>query len=239
MTSDELLKRYEPKQTKTLEYERQLWQCRFTPCGKFLIAVGYDSTIQRWAAKDDGYELLAPFSGHNGWLQCLAFAGTNNLCITGDSWGRLSCWDYSSQDSTEPLWTVPDALAGWVRAMAVSPDGNLIAVGGNDSKIRLLSTVDGKLIRQTTELPHEIFSLAFHPNGKSFAAGDFHGTIREFETETGKQRREIEAAGLYQLNHIQDCGGVRQLTFSQDGSQLIAGGMKEPSGGSSNHSRRL
>ena len=42
MTSDELLKLYEPKQTKTLEYERQLWQCRFTPCGKFLIAVGYD-----------------------------------------------------------------------------------------------------------------------------------------------------------------------------------------------------
>lgn len=231
MTAEELLKQYEPTQTETLEYERQLWQSRFTPCGKFLVGVGYDATIQRWAVKGDAYELLPPFTGHNGWLQCLAFTPDDQRCITGDSWGRLSCWDYSSEVSADPLWTVSNALAGWIRSMAVSSDGTQIAIGGNDSAIHILSTVDGKLIRQTAELPHEIFSLAFHPNGESFVVGDFHGTIREFETETCKQIREFEAVGLYQLNHIQDCGGVRKLTFSHDGSQLIAGGMKEPSGG--------
>ena len=48
MTAEELLKRYEPQQSDTLEYERQLWQARFAPCGKFLIGTGYDATIQRW-----------------------------------------------------------------------------------------------------------------------------------------------------------------------------------------------
>jgi WD40 repeat protein len=231
MTAEELLKQYEPQQTVTLEYERQLWQARFTPCGKFLVGVGYDATIQRWSVNEDSFELLPAFTGHNGWLQCLAFVNDDQRCLTGDSWGRVSCWDYSSQVSAKPLWTVPDALAGWVRAMAVSPDGKLLAIGGNDSTVHILSTGDGRVVRQTTELPHEIFSLAFHPNGESFAAGDFHGTIREFETETGKQIREFTAEGFYQLNHIQDCGGVRQLALNQDGSQLIAGGMKEPSGG--------
>ncbi|MGZ0165054.1 MAG: WD40 repeat domain-containing protein [Planctomycetales bacterium] len=231
MTADELLKRYEPKQGATLEYERQLWQSRFSPCGKFLIGVGYDATIQRWAIKDDSFELLAPFTGHNGWLQSLAFTGENNRCVTGDSWGRVSCWDYSAETAAEPLWTVPDALAGWIRAIAVSPDGTQVAIGGNDLVIRILSSTDGTLIRETEQLPHEIFSLTFHPDGASFVAGDFHGTIREFETQTGKQKREFEATGFYQLNHMQDCGGVRQLAFSPDGSQLIAGGMKEPSGG--------
>lgn len=231
MTAEELLKQYEPLQSTTLEYERQLWQARFSPCGMFLIGVGYDATVQRWAVNEDGFELLPAFTGHNGWLQCLALVGTNNLFVTADSWGRLSCWDYTSEHSTEPLWTMPEALNGWIRAIAVSPDGKLLAIGGNDLTVRLLSTVDGSLVRETTELPQEVFSLAFHPNAESFVAGDFHGTIREFETSTGKQVREFEAVGFYQLNHIQDCGGVRTLAFNLDGSQLIAGGMKEPSGG--------
>ena len=231
MTAEELLKRYEPQQGETLEYERQLWQTRFSPCGKFLVGVGYDATIQRWAVSEDAFELLPPFTGQNGWLQNLAFTGGGNRCITGDSWGRVSCWDYSADTAAEPLWTIPDALAGWIRAIAVSPDGPQVAIGGNDSVIRILSTTDGTLIRETEQLPHEIFSLTFHPGGTSFVAGDFHGVIREFETETVKQKREFEATGFYQLNHMQDCGGVRQLAFSPDGSQLIAGGMKEPSGG--------
>jgi len=80
MTAEELLKRYEPQQGETLEYGRQLWQSRFTPCGKFLVGVGYNATIQRWAVTDDSYEKLLSFTGHNGWLQCLAFTGENNWC---------------------------------------------------------------------------------------------------------------------------------------------------------------
>ena len=230
-TAEELLKRYEPKLTETLEYERQLWQARFTPCGKFLIGAGYDATIQRWAVKEDSFELLPPLIGHNGWLQCLAFVGADDQCITADSWGRLSCWKYSHEATSDPLWTVPDALAGWIRAIAVSQDRKLLAIGGNDSVVRLLSVADGRLIREIKDIPHEVYSLTFHPNGESFVIGDLRATIREFETTTGKQRREFEAAGLYQLDHMQDCGGVRLLTFNQDGSQLLAGGMKEPGGG--------
>jgi WD40 repeat protein len=231
MPADDLLKRYEPVQGETLTHERQLWQARFSPCGKFLIAAGYDATIQRWAIKDDSFALLPAFTGHDGWLQCIAFVGSDERCITADSWGRVSCWKYSSEAKSEPLWTVPDALAAWIRALAVSPDGKLVAVGGNDSVIRILSTQDGKLVRETNAVPHEIYSLAFHPDGNSLVGGDLHGVIHEFEVATGKQTREIEATGLYQLNHMQDSGGVRQLAFNADGSQLLAGGMKDPAGG--------
>lgn len=230
-TTEELLKRFEPQKTETLEYERQLWQARFSPCGKFLIGSGYDATIQRWAVRDDSLELLPAFTGHDGWLQCMAFTGTDEHLVTADSWGRVSCWKYSSDTSDKPLWTVPDALAGWIRAVAVSPDGKLIAIGGNDSVVRILSASDGSVVREATGLPHDIYSLVFHPDGQSLAAGDLFGMIREFETATGKQKREFEAVGLYQLNHMQDCGGVRHLVFNVDGSQLLAAGMKEPSGG--------
>lgn len=231
MTAEELLKRYEPTQIETLEYERQIWQARFTPCGRFLVAAGYDASIQRWTVTDDGFELLEPLNGHNGWLQCLAFAGTDDRVITADSWGRLSCWNYSSTSSSSPFWTVPDALDGWIRAIAVAPDGNSIAIGGNDSVVRILSTADGSLSGEIPGLPHEVYSLVFHPRGDSLVVGDLPGKVREFEMTRWQQTREFEATGLYQLNHMQDCGGVRLLTFDEDGSRLIAGGMKEPGGG--------
>ncbi|MDA0281854.1 MAG: hypothetical protein O3B13_04340 [Planctomycetota bacterium] len=231
MQMEELLKRYEPVQGETLEYERQLWQARFSPCGKFLVGAGYDATIQRWTVKDASFELLAPLTGHNGWLQCFAFVGSDDRCVSGDSWGGVNCWTYSTSEKSEPLWSVTEALAGWIRAMTVSPDGTLVAIGGNDAVIRILSTGDGTLVREIAGVPHEIFSLAFHPGGKTLVAGDLRGTIREFETATGKQTREIAAAGMYQLNHMQDSGGVRQLSFNVDGSLLVAGGMKDPDGG--------
>jgi WD40 repeat protein len=231
MQAAELLKRYEPVPGETLTHERQLWQARFSPCGKFLIGAAYDATIQRWAVQDKSFAPLPAFTGHNGWLQCIEFVGSDDRCITADSWGRVSCWKYSSAAKSEPLWTVPDALAAWIRALAISADGKLIAIGGNDSVIRILSAQDGKLVRETSAVPHEIYSLAFHPDGTSLVGGDLRGIIREFETATGKQTREIEAAGLYQLNHMQDSGGVRQLAFNDDGSQLLAGGMKDPGGG--------
>lgn len=231
MTAEELLKRYEPTSVKTLEYERQLWQARFSPCGKFLIAAGYDATIQRWALTDTGFDLLEPFHGHNGWLQCLAFVGTDDRLVTADSWGRLNCWNYSSTKSGDPLWSIPDALTGWIRAMAVAPDARTVAVGGNDSRIRIFATNDGSPVGEIQKLPSEVSSLAFHPDGSSLVAGDLRGYIREFETDSWQQKREFEAKGLYQLDHMQDCGGVRLVSFHMDGSQLIAGGMKEPGGG--------
>ena len=71
----DLLKKYEPKESSKLEYERQLWEARFTPCGKFLVAGGYDATIQRWRVTADGFEPLPELTGHDGWVQCLAPIG--------------------------------------------------------------------------------------------------------------------------------------------------------------------
>jgi WD40 repeat protein len=255
MTSEELLKRFEPLVAETFEYERQIWQARFSPCGRFLLAAGYDATIQRWrvaeaiaaetleaakkpVAKKAGkpevpssFEAISPLSGHDGWLQCLAFLPSGDRVIAADSWGRVSCWDYSSETVDAPVWTKPDALAGWVRAIAVSPDGTLVAAGGNDSVVRVFSTNDGSLVRELTGVPEVVFSLSFSPDGRTLVAGDFKAVLREWNVESGEKQRELTVEGFYRLNHMQESGGIRQVAFSPDGQKLIAGGMKDPEGG--------
>lgn len=225
----DLLKKYEPKESGKFEYERQLWEARFTPCGRFLVAGGYDASIQRWRVTADSLEPLAAFTGHDGWVQCLVPIGSERL-LSGDSWGRVNCWKYSTDDTAKPLWSKADALGGWIRAMAVSPDESMVAVAGNDSRIRLLSVEDGS-VRKEIAVEERVFSLCFHPGGKSLVSGDLMGVIREWNIESGEAVRDLDASSLYRLNHMQDSGGVRRLTFNADGTRLLCGGQKDPEGG--------
>ena len=71
---------------KTLEHARQLWTARYSPCGKFLFAAGYDALIHRWDVTAEP-KLLEPLPGHSGWTQRIAFTG--ETLLTADSWGRL------------------------------------------------------------------------------------------------------------------------------------------------------
>jgi WD40 repeat protein len=230
LNADELKKLYEPKPTgTTLEHERQLWQGRYSPCGRFFIASGYDATVQRWNVAGEQPEKLAALTGHNGWVQCLEFAAQSERCLTADSWGQLICWPYAEAEP-QPAWKLPEAHDGWIRALAVSPDGTLAATGGNDKTVRLWSTADGQP-QGELEHPERVFSLAFHPDGKSLVSGDLKGTIRHWELAGKTVARTLDASLLYQLSKIQECGGARLLSFDAAGKHLACAGQKTPGGG--------
>ncbi|MEX0726351.1 MAG: hypothetical protein WD065_08785 [Planctomycetaceae bacterium] len=225
-----LLAQFEPKPTgKVVEHPRQLFQARISPCGKYLIASGYDAAVERWDITGDEIKPLNPLLGHHAWVQCLAFVPGTERIVTADSWGQLAVWPYIDE-ALAPIWKNDTAHDGWIRALAVSPDGKTIATGGNDLTVRLWSTDDGSLQK---ELPHpdKVFSLAFHPAGMSLASGDLKGIIRDWDIAAGTVKRELDARVLYQFDRIQECGGVRQLAFGAAGKQLVCAGQKTPGGG--------
>jgi len=237
MTPSELLTKYKiapAKDDVLITHDRQLWQARFSPCGEFLIGCGYDATIQRWNIAGSQPLQLPPLTGHNGWVQTMGYTPQNKRLLTADSWGRLSCWSYADM-ADKPVWTLPEAHDGWIRALAVSPDGGTFATGGNGKVVRLWATADGKLKK---ELPHQhrVFSLCFHPEGKSLVSGDRVGVIRQWDIAGRREVRQLSAAALYNneaetKGRIQQCGGVRFLQFDAAGGQLACAGQKEPSGG--------
>ncbi len=216
------------KIAKTLDYNRQLWTARYSPCGKFLFAAGYDALVHRWDVSATEPKQLESLPGHHGWTQRLGFAG--ETLLTADSWGRLIAWKYAS-DKPQPVWNLEQALAGWIRDMAFSPDGTMAAVSGSDSNVKLYSIADGKLISEFGDHPTDVYSVAFHPEGKFLVTGDLKGTVRHWDLTTKKMVRQIEVAVLYRIDRIQDCGGVRHLMFDTAGKQLFCSGMKNPGGG--------
>ena len=222
-------KKFEPTIESTVNYERQLWQARFSPCGDFLIGCSYDAMVARWKMDDGKANPISPLSGHNAWVQCMGFSKSQKRLLTADSWGKLICWDYQQEDA-KTEWNHDQAHDGWIRDLAISDDGQRVATVGNDKLLKVWSVVNGKL---QFELPHEstLFSVCFHPDGKSLVTGDLKGAINHWNLESKNRIRQIETKILYQHHKIQHCGGARRLAFDEKGKLLACAGQKEPQGG--------
>ncbi|MGZ3425081.1 MAG: WD40 repeat domain-containing protein, partial [Polyangia bacterium] len=136
--------------------------------------------------------------------------------LTADSWGRLTARRYADE-TAQPIWSLDEALSGWIRGIAVSPDGRTVAVCGNDPAVKLYSVAEGRLIGAIEGHSTDVFSIAFHPDGKSLASGDLKGTIRQLNREEMKSVRQIEVPAFYRLDRLQDCGGIRSLSFDASG----------------------
>ena len=53
-----------------------------------------------------------------------------------------------------------------MRALAVSPDGTLLATGGNDRTVRLWNPATGSLVRELNGHHGHIYSLEFIPTAR-------------------------------------------------------------------------
>ena len=96
-------------------------------------------------------------------------------------------------------------------AVAFSSDGQYVAAGHADKRVRVFRTRDG------TEVSHSTYdeivgAVAFSPDSKYVATGSYDNSVRVFEAQTGNE--------VSQLNSF---GSVIAVAFSPDG-QFIASG---------------
>ena len=230
MTTEELKAKFAPKELQQLATDRQLHTLRFSPCGKFLFGGAYDASIRRWAVEaDEPLTELPPITGHSGWVQPLVFATEGGRLFTADSWGRISAWNYADESPT-PVWTNAEAHNGWVRCLALSPNGKQLASCGADRMVRIWSTVDGAKQQEFAGHADDVFSVAFHVEGKLLVSGDLKGVVKKWDIAETKSIGEFDASALYKYDRIQDIGGVWRMEFSRDGKQLACAGTA-PSGG--------
>lgn len=240
-----------PKPVAVIPTARQISCIRFSACGRLLLAAGRDGKISRWdvsqpldppadalepsrgaASKpaEIRYVELSALAGHDGWVSQIVLHSQQPLCYSADTWGRLIGWDFSSEPA-QPMWNIAASHDGWVRQIALSTDGERLATCGKDKAIRIWSAVDGKLLQEFRDQADEVFSVAFHPDGKSLVCGDLKGVVKQWDLTENKVVREFDAKILYMLSWIQDVGGVRVLAFDPDGKSLAVAGGQPTSGG--------
>ena len=78
---------------------------------------------------------------------------------------------------------------GKIFALAFSPDGSRIAVGGIGSEVPIYDSESGDRVATCTGHGGGIFTLAFRPDGKQLAAAGFDGTVRLYDAATGAEQK--------------------------------------------------
>jgi WD40 repeat protein len=156
--------------------------------------------------------------------------------IATDAAGRWAVT--ASEDKTARVWEVASGrqLAvlrppqdvgdeGKLYAVALSPDGAVVAVGGwtgwdwdKEAMIYLFDRASGRLLRRLPGLPDRVCHLAFSPDGRWLAAS-LRGAngVRIFEATRGEETGRDAAYGSdsYSVHFSPD--GQRLLTTSFDG----------------------
>lgn len=120
--------------------------------------------------------------------------------------------------------TVSDATSGelvrrWATlsrnsAVAVSPDGKLVAAGDADGELFVWGAVDGKerVCRLTRQ--GNVYCLAFSPDGRTLASANHLGTISLWDPKTGANLKHFEGHQ----------NRVWWVSYAPDGKMLVSAG---------------
>jgi dipeptidyl aminopeptidase/acylaminoacyl peptidase len=103
-------------------------------------------------------------------------------------------------------------LVGPIFSVAESPDGTILAAGGQDGAIRFWETATGKELRALTGHSERVKSVAFSTDGKTLVSGGKDKSVRLWDVATGQQRRRLEGHQ----------GEVASVGFSPDGKLLAS-----------------
>lgn len=102
----------------------------------------------------------------------------------------------------------------YIRALAFSPDGRLMATGFLYEGIKIWETDSALKVRALKGHTSRVNALAFSPNNGWLASGSRDHTVRLWDIDAGRELRALD----------QHQSEVRAVAFSPDGEWLASGG---------------
>jgi WD40 repeat protein len=103
---------------------------------------------------------------------------------------------------------------GSVLAVAVSPDGSLVATGGTDWVVRIFDGYTGELLARQEHHRHNIYTMMFSPDGKYLLTGSRDTTIQQWDAQTGER-----------VGGVRTAGQVKEMDYSPDGTAFAQVGL--------------
>ncbi len=143
----------------------------FSGDGQVLASGGADGVIRLWNVATG--QLLAAPQGHTRAVTGLGFLPRQATLASSGEDGRLILWD----DSFKPRFSAEFPCS--LRSIALSPDGQTIAVGCQDSTVTLWDVTTRQSRANLRDQPSaEQPVVAFAPDGRLVASAGYDGIVR-------------------------------------------------------------
>jgi WD40 repeat protein len=180
----------------------------WSPKGNFFVVGGYGFGIRGFDVK-----------GHKELFHLAADRQVENLRITSDDKlvvasfgsGDIRLYDIESRKEVHHFDTVHD---GGIWGMALAPNDNLLATGGQDNYVNVFDLGARKRIHGLKH-PASVNGLVFTPDSRHLATGCADSRIRIFDMKTGERVALIKG---------HERGTVTDLQFTSDGKLLASAG---------------
>ena len=140
----------------------------------------------------------------------ITFSNKGNLFLSAMHSNMVSLWNINDGNLVRNFKKESNDAE---KAVCFSEDGEKIASGGDDKKVRIWNAKSGKLIHVLTGHKDTVTAVAFSPNGKWIASGSDDHTIRIWDVDSGNFVRLLKGHG-----HV-----IRGICFSPDGGKLVSG----------------
>jgi WD40 repeat protein len=208
----------------------------FSPNGHRMVSGGRDGTLKIWDA-DTGSPVGAPMGepspseDYSHVITSVAFSPDGNQLVAGGNdgpGGTVVLWDLTAGRSVKlPFDPVPPLGAdAHVKSVVFSPNGALIAAGGDDGAVRLWNAHNHQPVAtMRPSPPYQIWSVAFSPDNRQVvsAAGDDNNSVQLWDVDppgpTGPAMVGRAGFPLYSVSFSPD--GRSIISASNDGTVRV------------------
>ncbi|HIK12670.1 MAG TPA: serine/threonine protein kinase [Oscillatoriaceae cyanobacterium M33_DOE_052] len=209
--------------TKTLAgHSQQVRSVAFSPDGQTLASSSIDGTIKLWdIAKGNTRQTLKVDTAPGEMVYSLLAISPDGeiLASNSGSRGSIEIWNLKSGKSLQEV----QAQTAGVAAIAISPNGEILATGSPDGTIQLWNLPGGTQIKSFSLHIGPVQALAISPDGKTLATGFQNGSIKLSPLNPGNDsppEDNQEFPNPLLLGHVNN---IHSVAFSPDGKILASG----------------